>query len=86
MIILYCGLKQKYLISQIEKFKINEQHVFKFIKKDTHNNIKLYFDTILEDDGEACHIMKNIILRSDFGQILFFNIVSFDGEKITWFH
>ncbi|MGL5150518.1 MAG: hypothetical protein ACRC7N_08115 [Clostridium sp.] len=82
MVLVYCGAKQKDVIEEIEKYKQYDEQVFTFVNRD---HIKLYFETTIEDQWEACDIVSGIISKSKYGKALFVNVVPFDGSKVTWF-
>ncbi|MGL4772100.1 MAG: hypothetical protein ACRC2K_00905 [Clostridium sp.] len=82
MVLVYCGVKQQEVIAEVEKYRDKGEQIFKFVKRD---HIKLYFDTTLEDEWQACDVVSGIIAKSKYGKALFINVVPFDGKKVTWF-
>lgn len=73
MIVLSCALKQKEVIDVVEKIELNNEKLFKYIKK---QGIKMYFETNYENNEEACIIIKKAIKSQSFGNALFFNVAS----------
>lgn len=82
MILVYCGLKQQDVINEIERYSENGQKLFKFIKRE---NIKLYFETILNDEWHGCSLINRIVRDYKYGKALYVNAVPCDGENISWF-
>ena len=73
MIVVNCALKQNDIIEIVERIEIENEKVFKFIKK---QGIKLFFESTYKDNSKACSVIKSIIKSSPFGSALFFNVLS----------
>lgn len=83
MVLVNCPLMQLDVIREVEHYKLNDETVFKFVRK---QGIKLYFDSKIDDRWEACKIISNIIRSTSFASSLMFHVVPTDGEKIEWFN
>ena len=73
MIVINCALKQNDIIDIVEKIEIENEKVFKFVKK---QGIKLFFESTYKDDEKACSTIKSTIKSAPFGSALFFNVLS----------
>lgn len=73
MIIVNCALRQDDIISIVENIEVENEKVFKFIKK---QGLQLQFDCTLSDVKNAASIAKSAIKNTELGKALFFNVVA----------
>ena len=73
MIVVNCALRQEDIIEMVENIEIENNKGFKFIKK---QGIKLYFESDFSDMKNACSTIKQTIKGSDWGKVLYFNVVT----------
>lgn len=72
MIIVNCALRQEDIIDIVETIEFENEKAFNFIKKE---GIKLYFESNFSDEKNACSTIKQTIKNSDWGKVLYFNVV-----------
>ena len=82
MILVSCPLKQDDIINLIEGYNINNESIFSLKNR---KGVQLYFDSKIDNDDEACLIIKNIIKSYKYSSALMYNVVTCDGEKINWY-
>ncbi|WP_297424247.1 hypothetical protein [Clostridium sp.] len=73
MIIVNCALRQDDIIQIVENIEIENQKVFKYVKKE---GLKIIFDSSYGDDQKAAPIVKQAIKDTPFGKALFFNVTA----------
>ena len=73
MIIVNCALKQDDMIAIVENIEVENEKVFKFIKK---QGLQLHFDCSLSDQTNAATIVKKEIKATELGKALFFSVVA----------
>ncbi len=82
MVLVSCPLKQNDIIKLIEEYKVNGENIFYL---QSRKGIQLYFDSKMDSDEEACLIIKDIIKSYKYSPALMYNVVTCDGEKISWY-
>lgn len=82
MVLVSCPLKQKDVIELIESYRIDGENMFTLQNK---KGVNLYFNSKIENDYEACSIIKNIIKSYKYSPALMYNVTTCDGEKINWY-
>ena len=71
MIYINCPLKQEYIIDLLEN-ATDSKFTFKFVEK---QGIKMTFDAGTDDIDAAIAEAKRLIKSTDFGKVLYFQIV-----------
>lgn len=79
MIIVNCAWKQDEIIEIVENIKIENKKVFKYLKK---QGIRIFFECDITDIEKACTIATKTIFDSDYGKVLFYNVV--DSNEYKW--
>lgn len=82
MILVSCPLKQNDIIKIIEEYKGEEKQVFRLENKKGSN---LYFNSTLENNDEACLLIKKLIKSYKYSPALMYNVVSCEDGKINWY-
>lgn len=83
MLLVNCPLMQYDVIGEVEKYTLNGEKVFSFVRKD---GIKLYFNTSIDDEWKACKLISKIIRGMKFSSAIMFHVVPTDGARIEWFN
>ena len=73
MIIVNCALRQDDIVSIVENIEVENEKVFKFVKK---QGLLIHFDCSLTDSQNAASIAKKTIKDTEVGKALFFNVVA----------
>ena len=73
MIIVNCALRQDDIIGIVENLEVENEKVFKFVKK---QGLQLHFDCSLSDQNNAASIVKNQIKATELGKALFFSVAA----------
>jgi len=73
MIIVNCALRQDDIVSIVENIEVENEKVFKFVKK---QGLQIHFDCSLTDSQNAASIAKKTIKDTEVGKALFFNVVA----------
>lgn len=71
MIIVNCALRQDDVIGIVENIQVENDKVFKFLKK---QGLQIYFECTLEDEQKAAAIAKQAIKDTEVGKVLFFSV------------
>jgi len=71
MIIVNCALRQDDIISIVENVEVENEKVFKFVKK---QGLQIHFECSLSDQQQATSIAKQAIKDTELGKALFFNV------------
>jgi len=82
MVLVNCPLMQEDIIKIIEEYKIEDKQVFKLVNK---KKIQLYFESTIENDNEACQIVKGIIKSYKYSPALVYHVTSFSEGTINWY-
>jgi len=72
MIIVNCALRQDDIISIVENIEVENEKVFKFVKK---QGLQIHFECSL-DQQQAASIAKQTIKNTELGKALFFNVTA----------
>lgn len=72
MIYINCPMKQDFIIDLLENAK-EAEFTYKFVEK---QGIKLTFDVNTKDVDKAIAEAKKLIKATDFGKVLYFQIVA----------
>ncbi len=78
MIIVNCGLRQDDIIEIVENIEVENEKIFKYVKK---KGIRIFFECTLSDIERACYIANRTISNTKYGKALFYNVV----DKNTYF-
>ena len=73
MIIVNCALRQDDIVAIVENIEVENEKVFKFIKK---QGLQIHFDCTLSDVQNAVALAKTTIKSTDLGKALFFNVAA----------
>ena len=73
MIIVNCALRQDDIISIVENIEVENEKVFKFVKK---QGLQIHFECSLSDATNAAAIAKKAIKDTELGKALFFNVTA----------
>ena len=73
MIIVNCALRQDDIIGIVENIEVENEKVFKFVKK---QGLQIHFDCSLSDTQNAPSIVKKEIKDTQLGKALFFSVVA----------
>ncbi|AWK52674.1 hypothetical protein DIC82_17465 [Clostridium beijerinckii] len=73
MIVVNCALRQDDIVSIVENIEVENEKVFKFVKK---QGLQIHFDCSLADSQNAASIAKKAIKDTEVGKALFFNVVA----------
>lgn len=73
MIIVNCALKQDDMIAIVENIEVENEKVFKFIKK---QGLQLHFDCSLSDVPKSASLAKQAIKDTELGKALFFSVTA----------
>ncbi|OOM75142.1 hypothetical protein [Clostridium sp. BL-8] len=71
MIIVNCALRQDDIIGIVEDIAVDNEKVFKFVKKE---GLKLFFESTLSDAEKAASLAKQTIKGTELGKALFFSV------------
>ena len=71
MIIVNCALRQDDIVKIVEEIEVENEKVFKFLKKE---GLKLCFECSLGDSEKAASIAKQAIKNTPLGKALFFSV------------
>ncbi|GEP62906.1 hypothetical protein CBE01nite_06740 [Clostridium beijerinckii] len=71
MILINCALRQDDIINIVENIEVENEKVFKFVKKE---GIKILFECILSDQQNAAAIAKQSIKDTELGKVLYFGV------------
>ncbi|EHI98869.1 hypothetical protein CDLVIII_2207 [Clostridium sp. DL-VIII] len=71
MIIVNCALRQDDIIGIVEDIAVDNEKVFKFVKKE---GLKLFFESTLGDAEKAASLAKQTIKGTELGKALFFSV------------
>ena len=73
MIIVNCALRQDDIIAIVENIEVENEKVFKFVKK---QGLQIHFECTLSDVQNAVAIAKTAIKNTELGKALFFNVAA----------
>lgn len=73
MIIVNCALRQDDVVGIVEGIEVENEKVFKFVKK---QGLQLHFDCSLSDAENAVSIAKKTIKDTELGKALFFSVAA----------
>lgn len=79
MIIVNCAWKQDEIIEIVENIEIENRRIFKYLKKE---GIRIFFECSFSDIEKACAVVTKVIFDSDYGKVLFYNVV--DSNAYKW--
>ena len=71
MIIVNCALRQDDIVAIVENIEVENEKVFKFIKK---QGLQIHFECSLSDQQKAASTAKQAIKDTELGKALFFNV------------
>lgn len=71
MIIVNCALRQDDVTKIVEEIEVENEKVFKFLKKE---GLKLFFECSLDNSEKAASIAKQAIKDTQLGKALFFSV------------
>lgn len=71
MIIVNCALRQDDIVGIVENIAVDDEKVFKFVKKE---GLKLFFESTLSDGEKAASLAKQTIKGTELGKALFFSV------------
>lgn len=71
--IVNCALRQDDIISIVENIEVENEKVFKFVKK---QGLQIHFDCSLSNDKDPAGIAKKAIKETEVGKALFFSVTA----------
>ena len=71
MIIVNCALRQDDIIGIVENIEIENEKVFKLVKK---QGLQIHFDCSASDQQKAASVAKETIKNTELGKALFFSV------------
>jgi len=71
MVVVNCALRQDDIIEIVENTQVENEKVFKYVKKE---GLKIIFESALGDDQKSAGIIKQAIKDTSLGKALFFNV------------
>jgi len=71
MIVVNCALRQDDIISIVENIEVENEKVFKFVKK---QGLQISFDCSLSAGQDVAAIAKKAIKDTEVGKALFFSV------------
>lgn len=81
MVIVFSPLCQEDIIKQIENFEMDGNKVFSIKER---KGMKLIFNSIIENEVEACKLVKKIMNGIKYSNGLNYFVVPYDGKVIKW--
>ena len=73
MIVVNCALRQDDIIGIVENIEVENEKVFKFVKK---QGLQISFDCSLSDQSNVAALVKKEIKGTELGKALFFSVVA----------
>lgn len=73
MIIVNCALRQDDIVSIVENIEVENEKVFKFVKK---QGLQIHFDCNISNQQEGVTVVKQAIKNTELGKALFFNVAA----------
>lgn len=81
MVIVFSPLCQNDIIKEIESFEVDGIKVFSIKERE---DMKLTFNSTIEDEDKSCDLVKKIIRGIKYSSMLNYCVVSYDGKEIKW--